>query len=331
MPRIKYVNKRFNSATKVGISLANSIIAEYQQQGFDLTLRQLYYQFVARDAFSDDRKWTWTGRRWIRDENGTKNAEPNYKWLGSIVNDARLAGLIDWKTIQDRTRNLRARPHWKSPHEIVEACADQYSIDRWLDQPYRPEVWIEKDALVGVIEDVCTKLDVPYFSCRGYTSQSEMWRAAQRLRGYIRGDQTPVIFHFGDHDPSGKDMSRDIQDRLELFLRVDLDIEPGESIFEFHRLALTMDQIDEFQPPPNPAKITDSRARAYIAEFGNESWELDALEPKVIVGLIEAAIGGVIKRNTYNAAVEVEKKGCAALALVADNWNDVMETLENQA
>jgi len=172
---------------------------------------------------------------------------------------------------------------------------------------------------------------VPYFSCRGYTSQSEMWRAAQRLRGYIRGDQTPVIFHFGDHDPSGKDMSRDIQDRLELFLRVDLDIEPGESIFEFHRLALTMDQIDEFQPPPNPAKITDSRARAYIAEFGNESWELDALEPKVIVGLIEAAIGGVIKRNTYNAAVEVEKKGCAALALVADNWNDVMETLENQA
>ena len=328
MPQIKYLTKRFNASTKAVIAAANAIIVEYQRQGFDLTLRQLYYQFVARDILPEDRKWTWTGRKWVRDDNGIKNAQPNYKWLGSIINDGRLAGLIDWNVIQDRTRNLEKRPHWNSPHEIVEACANQYSIDRWSNQPYRPEVWIEKDALSGVIDGVCTKLDVPYFVCRGYTSQSEMWRAAQRLRGYIQNDKTPVIFHFGDHDPSGKDMSRDIRERLELFLRTDLDLGQDDEVFEFHRLALTMDQIEEFNPPPNPAKLTDSRAPGYVAEFGDESWELDALEPKVITGLIEKAVASVIDRDGYDLAVEREEEGCQSLSLVANNWDSVMETLE---
>lgn len=78
-----------------------------------------------------------------------------------------------------------------------------------------------------------------------------------------------VILHLGDHDPSGIDMTRDISDRLELF---------GADV-EVKRIALNWDQIDEFTPPPNPAKLSDSRAGAYIAEYGDESWELDALEP----------------------------------------------------
>lgn len=308
MPCVQYIEKRFSPISKVRINLANSIIQEYQAQGFDLTLRQLYYQFVSRDLIPNNQK--------------------AYNNLGSLVSDARLAGLIDWKAIQDRTRNLRQNPHWDSPHEIVEACAKQYGIDRWAGQPYRPEVWIEKDALVGVIEGVCTRLDVPYFSCRGYTSQSEMWRAAQRLRRYIEDAQTPIIFHFGDHDPSGKDMSRDIQDRLTLFLKTDLELLGDDSPqFEFRRLALNMDQIDEFNPPPNPAKTTDSRAEAYIAEFGEESWELDALEPKVIVELIEKAVRSVCDDSAYDAAVEREEADCKHLQAVADNWGEVTENL----
>lgn len=154
MPLVCYVEKRFNPATLDVIARANEIIAEYAEQGFALTLRQLYYQFVARALL--------------------RNKQTEYKRLGSIVNDARLAGLIDWDHIQDRTRNLLSNSHWTDPAEIIDSAARSFEVDKWTGQEWRPEVWIEKDALLGVIEGVCVELDVPFFSCRGYTSQSEM-------------------------------------------------------------------------------------------------------------------------------------------------------------
>lgn len=289
MPRIKYKDVDLQPATLRLVKLCNEIIAEYQAQGFVLTLRQLYYQLVSRDSFPSDRCWRWTGSKWVRDPKGTKNALPNYKWLGTIVNDARLAGLIDWLAIEDRTRSLRRLSHWNSPAEIVEACSKQFHMDMWAEQDYRPEVWIEKDALVGVIEGICNRLDVPYFSCRGYTSQSEMWGAAMRLREYLTIGQMPMILHLGDHDPSGKDMTRDISDRLEMFM----------GGCKVNRLALNMNQVRRYKPPPNPAKTADSRYRAYIAEFGGESWELDALEPRVIADLISDAVTRLVDANKW--------------------------------
>ncbi len=195
---IKYVNKRFGHGALSIIDKANQIIREYEAQGFDLTLRQLYYQFVARDLIA--------------------NKQKEYKRLGGILNDARLAGLVSWQSIVDRTRNLQKNAHWLDPQQIVEECADQFEIDKWLPQDYRVEVWIEKDALVGIIEGICRGFDCPYFSCRGYTSQSEVWAAGMRLKNYVDDGQTPVIIHLGDHDPSGIDMTRDIADRLALFV-----------------------------------------------------------------------------------------------------------------
>lgn len=299
MPKIKYQDFTFRPATLKLIEQANTIIAEYQAQGFDLTLRQLYYQFVSRDIIP--------------------NTLQSYKNLGSVINDARLAGMIDWDTIVDRTRNIRSLSHWSSPADIIDACAGAFNIDTWRDQPYRPEVWIEKDALVGVFERVCNELDVPLFSCRGYTSQSEMWTAAQRMLRYRRRKQTPIIFHFGDHDPSGKDMSRDIQDRLALFT--------GKQL-EFERLALNMDQVEQYEPPPNPAKITDSRANAYIAEFGGESWELDALEPAVLADLVRGAITRIADDDKWDAAKAEQREHRQVLSKIADNFEDVREYAE---
>lgn len=298
MPKIKYIEKRFRKDSLAKIAAANSIIEEYQEQGFDLTLRQLYYQFVSRD--------------WIA------NTEKSYNSLGALISDARLAGLIDWDAIQDRTRNLRSNSHWDSPGEIVEACASQYRIDRWKGQPYRPEVWIEKDALIGVIQDVCVSLDVPYFSCRGYTSQSEMWRAGRRLKRYRQRGQLPVVFHLGDHDPSGIDMTRDIQERLSLFAQCNIRVE---------RIALNMGQIEQYQPPPNPAKVTDSRFESYRLEYGDESWELDALEPSVMVELIRASVGSVIDGRLWESAQKEEENEKQELQLVSDNWEQVVKSL----
>jgi hypothetical protein len=302
MPKIAYVPRKFDPKTLAVIEQANAIIDAYAAQGFDLTLRQLYYQFVARGLIP--------------------NRDSEYKRLGSIVNDARLAGLIDWERITDRTRNLRALANWESPADRVRAAASTYRLDHWQNQDYRPEVWIEKDALVGVIQGICEELDVPYFSCRGYTSQSEMWAAAQRLEGYEADGQTPLIIHLGDHDPSGIDMSRDILDRLQLFL--------GGNV-EFKRIALNMDQVQEYNPPPNPAKTTDSRFVGYIAIHGPESWELDALEPQVLADLIRDTIEEIRDEDAYDELMERERDERALLRRAGTRWADVATYLGNGA
>lgn len=134
---------------------------------------------------------------------------------------------------------------WDDPADWIRSGARQFAIDKWATQPYRLEVWIEKDALAGVFRRVCSELQVPYFSCRGYTSQSEMWEAAQRLARWEQAGQTPIVFHFGDHDPSGIDMTRDIKDRLDLFGA------SGACHIDLRRLALNMDQVEQYSPPPN--------------------------------------------------------------------------------
>jgi hypothetical protein len=321
MPRICYVPKNFGKTRLNIISEAIRILARYAAAGYDMTLRQLYYQFIALDLFPEDRRWTWTGAKWIRDPNGTKNAEPNYDWLGAITNDARLAGLIDWNFLVDRTRELKTVGHWDSPTEIVETVAEAYRIDKWESQPFRPEVWIEKEALEGVFERVCQRLDVPLFACRGYTSQSEMWRAAQRLTGYADAGQIPLIFHFGDLDPSGVDMTRDIEDRLSLFSGVPVEV---------RRLALTMAQVEEFNPPPSPAKLTDCRAKAFVEEYGPDSWELDALEPDKLAELVTDEVEAVREEDLYSEAVELEREQRAALRVVSDRFGSVQKFLKRR-
>jgi len=294
MSMIKYIQKNFTEASLGVIDRANQILEEYEEQGFDLTLRQLYYQFVARDLISNNQR--------------------EYKKLGSIINDARLAGLVDWAHIVDRTRNVRSLSHWQSPSEIIESCASQFRYDLWADQKNRIEVWVEKDALIGIIERVCKELDVPYFSCRGYVSQSEIHDAAtKRLIPYELNSQDTHIIHLGDHDPSGVDMSRDISDRLELF----------GSHASVHRIALNMSQVDKYGPPPNPTKFTDSRASGYVEQYGEDSWELDALEPRVIDALIRDKITSLTNFKTMEKAIRRQSNARKELQKVSSHWDDV--------
>lgn len=290
MPKISYIDKSFRRDKLQLIDKINEVIRNYIAQGYSLTLRQVYYQLVARAII--------------------ENNEKSYKNVGNLISDARLAGLIDWNSIEDRTRNMRGNSHWSSPGSIINSAAYSYHLDHWEGQDYYVEVWVEKDALIGIVGQICGQLDVNFFSCRGYVSQSEMWGAAQRLK--IRQDQgqNVVLLHLGDHDPSGKDMSRDIQDRLRIFEAYNV---------EFHRLALNMNQIEEYNPPPNPAKLTDSRATQYIDEFGYDSWELDALEPQVISDLIESNVKKYRNERLYNKILEREKKEKSLLSDISVN------------
>jgi len=296
-----FIDRAFKPETLRTIGQANDIIAEYAAQGFKLTLRQLYYQFVSRDIIA--------------------NKMTEYKRLGSIINDGRLAGLIDWAAIEDRTRNVERPSFWRDPSELIAACADQYAENLWAGQANRVEVWIEKDALTGVIEPVCERWQVPYFACRGYTSQSEQYDAGKRLHYYTLQGITPIILHLGDHDPSGIDMTRDNTDRLSMFARREIEV---------RRLALNWEQVEEFNPPPNPAKDTDSRAADYVKRFGHSSWELDALDPRTIDGIIDREISSLIDTSLWDAAKAEEQRNKDVLGGISDRWDDVVDFIQNE-
>ena len=285
MPLIAYKEHRFQAASLELIDKAQAILWEYYEQGYTLTLRQLYYQMVARTYLP--------------------NTMRAYKRFGKLLVDARMAGMIDWHALEDRTRALEGNSHWPSPTAILKAAQRAYQIDKWANQGFRIEVWIEKDALLGVIEGTCREHDVDYFSCRGYSSVSEVWKAAQRLKGYIIARQEPVILHLSDHDPSGLDIDRDLANRLETFLEWPIRVK---------RIALLRSQVDTYHLPPNPAKLTDSRIEGYIAEHGRSSWELDALDPAVINDLISMEILDLRDDLAWQEAVDVEHAHKVALA-----------------
>lgn len=299
MPKIQYKEISFRQKSLDLIELINSVIDEYSMQGYELTLRQAYYQLVARGYI--------------------ENNERSYKNIGSLINDGRLAGLIDWNSITDRTRNLRNRAHWDQPQDVIYSAKYSYLLDKWEGQPNYVEVWVEKDALIDIVGQACRPLDTPHFSCRGYTSQSEMWSAAQR---FIRqkNREARYIIHLGDHDPSGIDMTRDIQERLEMF---------GADVY-VKRVALTMNQVTTYNPPPNPAKITDSRCGKYIDQYGEESWELDALEPQMLVNLITSEVTALRDDEIYQAVCDREKQEKEELQKLADHYVSAISYLESR-
>lgn len=328
-----YSKINFRNADKLTIiEQANTLIEDYRSQGYVLTLRQLYYQFVAKDLFPES---------WIDPSTGSKNSQKNYKRLGDIIADGRMAGLIDWTAIEDRTRALASVSHWDSPSDILGAVASQFAVDKWDNQPARIEIWVEKDALEGIATQAAHSMDVAAFSCRGYGSLSSLWEASQRLKKYVKAGQRPVILHLGDHDPSGIDMTRDIDDRLNEFLTTDwlyevmkvktatmkeiwdsIERRCGARNIEVRRIALTREQVDEYQPPPNPAKQTDSRYVKYAAEHGDESWELDALEPSVLDTLITETIKEYRDYSLFKSREAEEQQHQADLKVVADNWGE---------
>ena len=230
----------------------------------------------------------------------------------------------------------RSNPHWENPGGIIAASARSYNVNRWLHQNYHVEVFVEKEALSGVIESVCRRNDVVWFACRGYVSDSAMYQTAQRIMRACRDNggeylavvpvRSCVILYLGDHDPSGVHMPVDIQERLDLFCQAERFPLPTVK-----RIALTMDQIEQYAPPPNPAKETDSRFAAYAAEYGDESWELDSLDPVVIQDLIEEEILDLRNDDVWHDDTAAMEDDRAVLVDASRRWDEVTDFLKNDA
>lgn len=287
MSKQAYIEKRFNTASRATIEQVNNILAEYEAQGYDLSLRQLYYQMVSRDLLP--------------------NVQKEYKRLGELVSGARLAGLVDWDMIKDRGRETESNSHFKDPSHILNIAARSFAIDKWRDQKYHVEVMVEKQALEGVLLPVCQELDINFTANKGYSSSSALYERGRELGGL---NKKIVVLYMGDHDPSGLDMTRDVSERLTMFAETSVTVE---------RLALNYSQVEALKPPKNPTKETDTRAAEYKRLY-KASWELDAVEPATLAQIVRTAVLKYRDADKWQKAVMAEKHMKAELQELADSY-----------
>jgi hypothetical protein len=279
------------------IAHMDRITTAYLADNMALTLRQLYYRLVAAALIP--------------------NTEKSYARVGRVLSDARLSGDINWSAIVDRERSLQEYRTWTDADHVLRDAVRLLRYDHWREQSNNVEVWVEKKALISVVARACGPYRVRHFACKGYVSQSALYEAAQRIRSREQGwesteTQRTIILYLGDHDPSGLDMPRDILSRLQTF-GADPDVD---------RIALTRGQINQYNPPPNPAKVTDSRFQAYQREHGDESWELDALEPQVLIDVIRDHIDAHIDPTALEATVAREDSDRAKLRQFGAQWTE---------
>ena len=275
MAKICYRDElHLNSKNIERLEEINQIIEEYAAQDYKLTLRQLYYQLVSRDIIP--------------------NKKTEYAKLSHILKNGRMAGVVDFDAIEDRIREPK-RPYWvEGVTDALEDTIKQYRLDRQEGQDVYIECWSEKDALFNILYRVTKYYHIYLVINRGYSSCTAMHDAHQRFEC----NDNNIIFYLGDHDPSGLDMIRDIRDRLEEF-GSNLEVVP---------IALTTAQIRQYDPPPNYAKITDPRAKWYMQEYGNTSWEVDALEPDVLHSLLRRHIESQMDMNLFQDILNQEEE-----------------------
>lgn len=291
------------------LAFAVELQEQYAADGFSLTLRQMYYQLVSRG--------------WL--ENGQKH----YKRVGDILTQARYNGSFPLDGLVDRGRSVALGDTTRCDTDVDECLKTAGSwieslpeflmqTDRWYGQDTYVSVWVEKEALAEIFERTCGQLGVGWFACKGYPSVSALYSylkgcmyacsESEREGSYTFNEgagwterhsgtaSNAVVLYFGDHDPDGWEIPRSCERNLAILQR-----QLGTDIpIEFKRIALNMDQIEEYDPPPFPAKMTSSRYASYVNEHGiDDAWELDALEPSVLQGLITEQVEEIFDESIY--------------------------------
>ena len=281
--KISYSKKRFYSKRRKLLDKMIGIMENYERRGYRLTVRQVYYQLLAR--------------------NYIENTESDYDRVAEVLKDGRMVGEVNWNMIVDRGRVAKIHSEFGSPESFVDKVTTQYRRRRWEDQEHYVEVMVEKDALSAILEPVTSDLHVRLLANRGYSSVSALHDVALRLKKEFGRNKKCHILYLGDHDPSGLDMIRDVRDRLSGF---------GCTV-EVEHLALTKRQITEHALPHNPAKFSDSRKRKYVAQHGRKSWELDALDPEILKGVLESSIRRYLDEDKYDRIRDREKEDIAKM------------------
>ena len=264
------------------VKATNNIISQYN---ILLTVRQIFYRLVSNGFI--------------------QNTINSYKLFDRMITRGRERGDIDARSIVDRARQVIGGDYgYVSVQDFVRTKISeledtkQYTRRVWDNQPQYVEVWVEKDALATLFSSIADGYRVVTYPSRGYSSFTKVYEAINN-RFSLYGNRPITILHFSDHDPSGLNMTQDIQSRLSRY----------GSHAKVKRIALTYTQVRQFGLEPMPTKISDSRWREYSIQYGSQCWELDALPPNELQNIIRDAIKAHVDASRWNKTFkEIEKE-----------------------
>lgn len=265
------------------IDAAAKVLAEHHP----MTLRQVYYQLVARHVIDNSRR--------------------EYQRLSSALVKARQEGIIPWDWLEDRGRAPRTVSMWSGLPDFMDTVRRAYRKDIWDGQDCYTEVWLEKDALSGIFADITEEYGVTLTVGRGYNSWSAYKDAAQRFQEHEEHGRETAILYFGDFDPSGEDIYRAIGDSLEFF----------ETIPTIEKVALTMQDVRDYNLPPDFTKATDSRSKAFVERNGDVAVELDALPLPVLQRKLRQAIEANLDLSALGETRREEREDLKRLATIS--------------
>jgi hypothetical protein len=227
------------------------IISEMQP----MTVRQVFYQATVRGV--------------------VEKTEAGYTKVQTDLVVLRRAGELPYHWLADNTRWQRKPRTFIGVKQALEQTARFYRKNLWASANAYVEIWLEKDALAGVVFPVTSLYDVPLMIARGYASLSFLHTAAEHINDLV---VPSYIYHLGDFDPSGVNAGEKIEETL-------CEMAPNAEIY-FERVAVTPEQIEEWDLPTRPTKASDTRAK----NFGDISVELDAIEPDTLRTIVRDAI-----------------------------------------
>lgn len=254
------------------IKQAYDVLKEYNP----MTLRQVYYQLVSRHFI--------------------ENKLSEYQRLSSALVKARQMNYISWDWIEDRVRQPRVVGMWENLSDFIETVKVSYRRDIWENQTSYTEIWLEKDALSGIFENITREYGVTLVVGRGYNSWSAYKEAINRFSQLDK--KNIYILYFGDFDPSGEDIVRALKKSLEFF-----GIYP-----KIKKIALTYQDITTYKLPPDFTKKTDSRTAKFVEKYGDLAVELDALPLPILQEKIRESIKEHLDMEALNEVRKIEKQ-----------------------
>ena len=278
----------------------------FQQYDTAITLRQLYYRLVSRLLIP--------------------NTINSYKRLSRIMVKAREDGDVPVNCLEDRSRRVLGRgdmgynsaeEYLKKKITTLQDSWKSFTMPMWDDQPKNVMISLEKDALSRLVSREANRFSVRTFPTRGYPSFSFVQEMSRYITNQLGGKPT-VVLYFGDFDPSGVDIERDLSERLERY---------GAKSFTVQRIALTDDQIKKYRLPPMPVKMSDARADSFLEEHGDRAVELDALDPNLLQTTVRKAVVKNINMRKWNARV---RKTEELQRWIRDKLDDMEKALESE-
>jgi hypothetical protein len=284
-----YVTWKPHKKTKVVLDNVLEIFQMYQDH-LPLTNRQIFYRLVGAYDYPKEEK--------------------AYNRLCEYLVRARRSGKVPFSYIRDDgTINFPSGGYYgeKSFWDEVISSADRYNLDRNFFQDQKIEVWCEAGGMVPQLHRVALPYGVPVYSTGGFSSVTVTHEISQRV---VRDNRPTVFLHIGDYDPSGQSIYEAMSEDVETFVyqlkaaKDKYDFIQPDCDFYYDRVALTASQVDEYNLPTAPPKVTDSRTERWVGQ----TCQAEAMAPDDLANLLKGAILEHINTDLHEEILDWEEK-----------------------